>query len=532
MTQSHHEPGAAPTNVPAEAADLGSAAQVIPESPVPVEPRLARRGRLAAGGLRRRVARGSIVNAGFTVALQGLAVLKGFLVAVFLTPGEYGVWTILLISLGTLLWLRQVGISDKYIQQDEERQDIAFQKAFTLELAFTGAFTLLLCAALPLISMIYGEPRLIAPGLVVAAAVPAWAFASPLWVYYRRMEFLKQRSLSAVEPVVTFAVTIGLAAAGVGYWSLVIGVATGTWAGALAAVAASPFKLKLRYDRGTLREYVGFSWPLLVQGGAGVVVAQGSILVGNAVAGVAAVGLMGLAVGIANYARRANEIVTLTMYPAICAVKDRADLLFESFVKSNRLALMWAVPFGVGLALFADDLVTHGIGEQWRAAVPLLQAFGLIVAFDHLGFNWAAYFRARGDTRPLAVVALIAVASFVAAPVPLMIVAGLDGFALGMAVHALVAVTARTFFLTRLFPGFKIAVHALRAIAPTVPAVASVLALRFIEGADRGLGTVIGELLAYAAVTVAAAALLERSLIREVLAYLRRMPSSAGSLAT
>ena len=40
--------------------------------------------------------------------------------------------------------------------------------------------------------------------------------------------------------------------------------------------------------------------------------------------------------------------MTNTLYPAICAVRDRKDVLFEAFVKSNRLALMWALPFGFG----------------------------------------------------------------------------------------------------------------------------------------------------------------------------------------
>lgn len=528
------QPETDPTAVDAvnDTPDFGSAAQVAPESGVPVAPRLARRLTDAGGGLRRRVARGTIVNAAFTVGLQSLAVLKGFLVAVFLTPAEYGVWTILLISLGTLLWLRQVGISDKYVQQDEEQQDVAFQKAFTLELAFTGSFAVLVGLTVPLVAWIYGEPALIGPGLLVVVMVPAWAFASPLWVYYRRMDFVKQRSLSAIEPVVAFVVTITLAAAGASYWSLVIGVTVGAWAGAAAAVAAAPYPIRLRYDRGTLRDYVGFSWPLLMQGAAGVFIAQVSILVGDAVAGVAAVGVIGLAVSIANYAHRANEIVTVTMYPAICRVKDRVDLLFESFVKSNRLALMWAVPFGVGLTLFASDLVSYGIGEQWRAAVPLLQAFGLIVAFDHLGFNWGAYFRARDDTRPIATVALVAVVSFLAAPLPLMVAFGLDGFALGMGVHALVAVGARTFFLTRMFSGFEMALHALRAIAPTVPAAAAILALRLFEGPGRGLGAVLAELLLYGAVTVVATAALERRLLREVLVYLRGVPDSQRGLAT
>ena len=36
-------------------------------------------------------------------------------------------------------------------------------------------------------------------------------------------------------------------------------------------------------------------------------------------------------------------------------------------MKSNRLALMWGVPFGVGLTLFAADLVEFGIGEEWAS---------------------------------------------------------------------------------------------------------------------------------------------------------------------
>ena len=41
-------------------------------------------------------------------------------------------------------------------------------------------------------------------------------------------------------------------------------------------------------------------------------------------------------------------------------------------MKSNRLALMWGVPFGLGLALFAEDLVAFGIGEEWGPALVLL----------------------------------------------------------------------------------------------------------------------------------------------------------------
>ena len=36
-------------------------------------------------------------------------------------------------------------------------------------------------------------------------------------------------------------------------------------------------------------------------------------------------------------------------------------------------------------------------------AIPLIQAFGLTAALNQIGFNWTAFFRALGDTRPIAV---------------------------------------------------------------------------------------------------------------------------------
>ena len=66
-----------------------------------------------------------------------LGLLRRLAVAAFLTREEFGLWGILLATLITLVWLKQVGIGDKYIQQDEPDQELAFQKAFTLELALS-----------------------------------------------------------------------------------------------------------------------------------------------------------------------------------------------------------------------------------------------------------------------------------------------------------------------------------------------------------------------------------------------------------
>src|SRR3954467_2686276 len=475
-----------------------------------------------AGDLRGLAARGTIVNAAFEIGLNSLALVKGFVVAAFLSRSEYGIWGILVVVLVSLLWLKQVGIGDKYVQQREGDQELAFQKAFTLELAFNALFMVVLVAALPLVALVYGQPDLIAPGLVLCVAVVAVAFQTPTWVYYRSMRFGRQRAIQAVDPVVSFAVTVALAIAGLGYWALVIGVVAGACAGAVVAVLASPYPLALRYDRGTMRSYASFSWPLILASASTVVIAQSSLLVGEKVLGLAAVGAITLASSVSDYTNRVDQVVTQTLYPAICAVRDRRDALFESFVKSNRLALMWGMPFGIGLALFAPDLVEFGIGRRWEPAVGLLQAFGVLAAINHVGFNWDAYFRARGEPRPIAVVAVLSMVTFCAVALPLMSSDGLTGLAIGMAATAAVSLVSRSIYLTRFFDGFQMLRQCARAVWPVLPAVGVVLVARALEDGERTLGMAVAELIAYAATVIAVTALAERTLLREVLGYLRR----------
>jgi O-antigen/teichoic acid export membrane protein len=464
------------------------------------------------GALRRLTARGTLVNGAFLAALSLLNLVRSFILAHELTRKDYGIWGVILISLGTLLWLKQAGVGDKYIQQDDNDQEEAFQRAFTLEAMFMGLFMLLLAAAIPLMAIVYNRSDLIAPACVLLAVFPAMVLQAPLWIYYRRMDFVQQRLIQAVDPLVGFAVAVGMAFAGAGYWAFVGGAVAGTWGSALVAVARSPYPLRFRYDRGTLRRYATFSWPLVLAGGAGIVTAQGAVITGNAHLGIEAVGAIALAASVSQFSDRVDQIVTGTIYPAICAVADRTALLHESF--------------GLGITLFARDLVHFGIGDRWLPAVVLLQWFGVTAAANHLGFNWDAYFRARGDTRPIAVMSVSAIVVFGSVVIPLMLTDGLRGLAIGLAVQAAVLVSVRGFFLRRLFAGFALGRHALRAVAPSIPAVAAVVLARALESGTRGEARALGELALYAAVTIAATLLFERDLLREARGYLTRAPAA------
>ncbi len=482
--------------------------------------------------LRAHAARGTLINSAFQVGLSGLGALQRVAVAAFLTPEEFGIWGIVLGILVTLVWLKQIGIADKYVQQDEPDQEAAFQKAFTFELVASLAYFVLVVLVIPLYAVLYGRSDIIAPAVVMAVAVPLTAFETPAWIAYRRLQYVRQRVLTATDPVVSFVATIALGVAGLGYWSLVLGILAGALAGAVVCTVTSPYRLRWRFERSALREYVAFSGPLLGGGLSRLIVVQGGLLAVSHTEGVATVGAIALAVSIAVLADRIDQIVSQTIYPAVCAVADRTELLFETFVKSNRIALMWAMPFAAGVALFARDGTRLVLGPRWAQAGGLVIAIALTSGVGQVAFNWTVFMRARNQTRPILAGALADLLAFLLVALPAILVLGTTGYVIGIATAVLVQLVVRQYFLSRLFPGFTVLAQLVRGFAPTLPAVGIVLALRGLLPGEDSLGRAGAELILFVTVVVGSTFACERSLLLELVGYLRgRRRVGAGGAA-
>src|SRR3954447_2479263 len=471
--------------------------------------------------LRTHTARGSLVNASFQVGLAALGLFQRLALAAFLTREEYGLWGILLAALFTLLWIKAVGVGDKYIQQSEADQEAAFQKAFTLELALSAGYCAICMVALPIYGVAYGHTEIILPGMVLATSIFINAFQTPSWVPYRRMQYARQRVLSSVDPVVSLVGTVGLAAAGFGVWGLVAGGLVGSIAGAAVCVATCPYRLRLRFDRGTLREYVSFSLPLLGFGFSRMFVIQGTLLVANSAVGLAGVGAIGLATSFMTFADGVDGIVSKTIYPAVCAVADSKERLAEVFEKSNRVALMWAMPFTAALALFASDLNHFVFHDRWSSAVGLMIVVGLSSGFGQVAFNWGLFMRATNRTKPLFIASLVQVAVFVVVSVPATFALGLTGYAIGAVAGTVTQLAVRGHYMRTIFPAFSVLRQAARAVAPVAPAAAAVLALRQVPAASGSLAWTAFELTLFAAISVGCTFVFERRLIHELAGYLR-----------
>ena len=483
--------------------------------------------RRGIANLRTHAARGMLVSGAFQVTLLLVSALRGLAVAAFLTRADYGVWGIVGLSLWTTLGFKAVfGATDKYVQQSEDDQEEAFQRAFTVEVIYAAALIPLTAAVVLVFAVLTGASAVVGPGLCLILLLPAAALQFPIATFLRRLDYGRQRSLQAIEPIVGAVVMVGMAIAGAGYWSFVGGALAGAWLTAVVAVIASPFRLRLRFDLVTLRRYFGFSLPLFIAAGSELALFYVIILLGSGPLGIAGIGAFTLAGNLVQFTDQADAVVTETLYPAVCAVADRVALLREIFVKSNRLSLMWAVPFGVGLAVFGSDLIQFVLGPRWLPALPLLQILGVVTAVNHVGYNWSAFTKARGSTWPIAWSGVAVAAVTIGFAIPLMYSDHLVGLGIAFAAGQAFSLVLRSVVIARVLDGARIVLQLGRAFAPTLCALPPVLVVRALLGRESTLAGSLAVLLVYALATVTATAVLERSLLREAIGYLlkRRDP--------
>ena len=365
------------------------------------------------GGLRVLTARGGAINAAFLSGAELLVLAQGLLATALLGPDLIGLYGVVTTTAMTIVALRRVGIDEAFVQTAADDEEAEFQRALTVELALGLLGALAVAALAPVLAAAYDDSRLLGLTLAVTYLPVAFALQAPQWVFFKRMEYVRLRTLQAIVPLVTVAVAVPLLLAGVEVWALVIGPFCGNVVAIAAAWRASPYRLRLRAGpRG------GAALPALLVAGV-------RDRVRRAAGGAGADrGLRALRRAwrrragsrsrrrLTRYADRADQILATTIYPAIVRVRDRVDVLVELFEKANRLTLMWAFPFGAGLALFGADLIVFVLGDEWRGAIVLLGGMAVAVALQQVGYSWFAFYRARGESWPQAVESAVFGAAF------------------------------------------------------------------------------------------------------------------------
>lgn len=443
-------------------------------------------------GLAGKVRRGLAMSLLNTVLGKVGTLVVGIALARLLDPADFGVFAVALVALFVVLAVNELGVSLALVRWPGDPRHIA-PTVTTMSIASSAVLYAACFFAAPPFAHALNAPE--ATGVVRLLAVAVLidgVTAAPAQLINREFAQGKRLVVDLSNLVLTSGITVVLAVAGMGAWSLAIGrlVGNGITAGMLCRLAS--YWPRPGWDRRQARELLAFGLPLAGASLLYVAMLYIDNVVVGAVLGPVALGFYVQAFNLSSFP--VNTFSTVVRRVSLAAFSRLAtDEAARRDAVGRSLALLAAATFPLAtlLGLLALPLITSLYGPKWApaaAALGFLAIVGAARVLNELAYDFLV---ACGHSR----VTLYLQALWVALLLPALTVgAHLDGIRGAAAGHALVSagvvVPAFGYAVTRAgVPGAVLLRALVRPLLGTALLAAAVLAVR--AGTDPGWGQLI-----------------------------------------
>lgn len=477
----------------------------------------------------RRTARAAVWSLSATVGTRLISLISLAVLARLLAPRDFGLLAFALVYITYVETIGDLGSSLALIYWPDRRDDAA-QITFWINLASgLGWFALTMLLA-PFIAGFFNSPD--GAGIV---RLLAWSF--PIKFLGNTHDALAQKDLrfgARMIPelglgIFKAAVSIALAAAGFGGWSLAWGQLAGLAGWTLMLWIAVPWRPSLRFPADLLGPMLRYGRGMITVNVLAAVVHHVDLAIVGRMLGATVLGIYQMGSRIPDMTL--SVIIwgaAKVLFPAFAAVHAAGESLKAAYLQAVRYISLLTIPAAAMLVVTAEPMVLALFGPKWTAAIPILQAMAVYSGLRAIGSPAGDILKASGRSGLLAWLAVVKAALLI----PALIVAAKSGDAMTVA-YALVAVTAVTTLLNFGVAMLKVRVSAGEIVAAiAVSAIGGAVLTLVATLLERAIGArPVVELLIVipsgAAAYLATVALLDRAALLEVRDKLLRGSGSA-----
>jgi len=343
-----------------------------------------------------RTLRGMFWAYGSYVGGRLLVLVATALLARLLVPADFGLVALALAFIAFLEVAADLGLTQALVIADDEQAARRAHSVWTVSVLIGLASFALISALAPLAASFFDQPALV--GLMPALGLNLFLRSLGSTHYalaQKRLDFRTRTLAELADVLVRAAAGIGLALAGAGAWSLVIGYVVGTAAMTVALWALVPWRPSVRLRRADLTGMISFGGALTAVNLLGAVLGVVDDLIVGRVLGAAKLGLYSLAYNlpqllIINLSLVAGQV----LFPAMASLER--DALPRAFLTSLRYAMMVGLPLTVGLVVLAEPLLVGVFGSKWRAAAPAMQVMALWTLMSPIGIIIGTAYKSLG----------------------------------------------------------------------------------------------------------------------------------------
>ncbi len=350
---------------------------------------------IAAG---RELARGSAWMIGMRWAIRGIGLVSTVILARLLTPDDFGVVAMAMVSVAILEVFTQSGVDLALLRTTEPTRE-HYDAAWSMEIIQGFVLAIVLYVTAPYVGGHFEDPRVTVVVRILSLRAAIGGFQNIGVVNFRReLAFGREFQFGIFKKLATFSVTVVTAFLLKNYWALVIGQVVGRLLEVGISYLMSAYRP--RFSLARVGEIWGFSRWLILSRFARLVNKQLDRWVVGSVGGAAAMGNYYIATDMAS--SPSDEIVvpmSRAAFPVYSRLADDPDQLGETFTRA--LSSMTAITFvmGLGIAVVADDFVRVVLGDRWLEAIPLIPWLGIFGALYGIVHTIDIFLLATGRER-------------------------------------------------------------------------------------------------------------------------------------
>lgn len=361
-------------------------------------------GRDSGGGLLRSLQSKVISGVGWTFMASTSAKLLNFFVTLvlarLLAPEDFGLFALGFMLVTAVAIFRDYGLTQSLIYQKGDVTTYA-HSTFVMSACFgVGAWVLIYVLA-PVVAKVFGNQELTSPLRLMSVSL---VFSSLVMVQSalleKELEFKRRAAPEFANGIAYAVVSISLAYAGMGVWSMVTGHVAGALAGAVTTAVVADYRPKLEFHGKSAKKTMSYARHLMIAS----VLTLAFFYIDQAAIGkflgVVSLGYYSLAFTICNLpATNITHVVNKVMFPAYSQMNTDIPAMRQAYLRTIHSIAVFSVPIAFATWAAAPDFVHTFLKPKWYPAIPLFMVLPLYGLVRSIGATAGSIFMAVGDPK-------------------------------------------------------------------------------------------------------------------------------------
>lgn len=324
--------------------------------------------------LSQRAAKSSFWVFSLRVVQQLFNFARMIILARILSPNDFGLMGIALLSMATLITFSEMGINQALIQKKHDIKPYLDSAWTVLILRYFILFVILYLIA-PYAAVFFDKSEAKPIIQVIGLSLIFQAFTNIGIIHFQKeLEFHKQFMYQLSGTLTDFVVSIVAVLILGNVWALIFGLLAKNVAMLITSYLIHPYRPHLSFDFRKVNELLGFGKWILRSSILVFLLTQGDNIVVGKILGLTSLGFYQMAYQISNMpATEISNVLSSVTFPLYSKLQDEIPKLKQAFLKVLQLTTFLSFPIAGLIFVTAPDFTMIFLGEKWMPIVPAMQ---------------------------------------------------------------------------------------------------------------------------------------------------------------